>query len=108
MGAGRRARRKPRIEATQSCTHLVVTSRACAESSLCCRTAIDRDQPAFGLLLRRYRLSMGLTQRTLAELARLSLRGLLDIERGTRRTPYADTVDRLVDALELISHVVSG
>jgi len=51
---------------------------------------------------------MGLTQRTLAELARLSLRGLLDIERGTRRTPYADTVDRLVDALELISHVVSG
>jgi len=69
---------------------------------------MDRDQPAFGLLLRRYRLSMGLTQRTLAELARLSLRGLLDIERGTRRTPYADTVDRLVDALELISHVVSG
>ena len=62
---------------------------------------MDRDQPAFGLLLRRYRLSMGLTQQALAERARLSLRGLSDIERGTRRTPYADTVDRLVGALEL-------
>jgi transcriptional regulator with XRE-family HTH domain len=44
---------------------------------------------------------MGLTQQALAERARLSLRGLSDLERGIRRAPYADTVDRLSDALEL-------
>jgi transcriptional regulator with XRE-family HTH domain len=62
---------------------------------------MDRDRPAFGMLLRRYRLSAGLTQEALAERAGLSLRGLSDLERGVRRAPYADTVDRLVDALDL-------
>ena len=62
---------------------------------------MDRNQPAFGLLLRRYRLSIGLTQQALAQRAGLSLRGLSDLERGIRRWPYAGTVDRLVDALEL-------
>src|SRR5215475_8151881 len=62
---------------------------------------MDRDPPTFGVLLRRYRLGAWLTQQALAERARLSLRGLSDLERGSRRTPYAGTVDRLVDALEL-------
>ena len=62
---------------------------------------MDRDRPPFGALLRRYRVSAGLTQQALAEQAGLSLRGLSDLERGVRRVPYADTVDRLVDALEL-------
>jgi transcriptional regulator with XRE-family HTH domain len=62
---------------------------------------MDRNLPAFGALLRRYRLSVGLTQQELAERATLSLRGVSDLERGIRRAPYVDTIDRLSAALEL-------
>jgi transcriptional regulator with XRE-family HTH domain/tetratricopeptide (TPR) repeat protein len=62
---------------------------------------VDRDRLTFAALLRRYRMRAGVTQQALAERARLSLRGLSDLERGVRRVPYADTLDRLVDALEL-------
>jgi transcriptional regulator with XRE-family HTH domain len=55
----------------------------------------------FGKLLRSYRLMLGLTQAELAEHARLSARGIADLERGARRSPRADTVGRLVDALHL-------
>jgi transcriptional regulator with XRE-family HTH domain len=56
---------------------------------------------AFGTLLRRHREAAGLTQEGLAERARLSVRGLSDLERGARRAPYAATVRRLAGALRL-------
>lgn len=55
----------------------------------------------FATLLKRYRLAAGLTQEELAYRANLSTRGISNLERGTRRTPYLDTVRRLADALDL-------
>src|SRR5437016_3219809 len=59
------------------------------------------DRQSFGALLRRYRMAAGITQEALAERAGLSLRGVSDLERGLRSAPYPDTVERLVEALEL-------
>src|SRR5579871_4361148 len=56
--------------------------------------------PAFGILLRRYREAAGLTQEDLAERAEMSVRGLVYLERGERR-PYPHTVQRLATALDL-------
>ena len=55
----------------------------------------------FGSLLRRFRLTAGLTQEELAERAGLSTRGVQDLERGVRLVPRAETVRMLADALEL-------
>src|SRR5690242_6883588 len=55
----------------------------------------------FGDLLRRYRREAGLTQEELAERARMSARGISDLERGTRQRPYRDTLSLLVVALGL-------
>src|ERR1051326_4911640 len=61
-----------------------------------------RWQPApFGKLLRTYRMAAGLSQDELAERAGLSRRGISDLERGARRTPYPATVRRLAHALDL-------
>jgi transcriptional regulator with XRE-family HTH domain len=57
--------------------------------------------PSFAERLRRYRVEAGLTQEELAELAGISARGLSDLERGIRSTPYRDTIRRLADALKL-------
>src|SRR3954467_14114270 len=54
----------------------------------------------FGALLRQHRLRAGLTQEALAERAALTPRGLIHLERGTRR-PYPDTIHRLSEALNL-------
>src|SRR5579859_3247007 len=51
--------------------------------------------------LRRHRLEARLTQEELARLAGISVRGLSDLERGIRRAPYPDTVERLGKALGL-------
>src|SRR5713226_9067281 len=56
---------------------------------------------ALGELLRRHRVAAGLTQERLAEAAGLSARGIADLERGVRRLPYPQTVQRLVQALGL-------
>jgi transcriptional regulator with XRE-family HTH domain len=56
---------------------------------------------SFGALLRRYRVSAGLTQEALADRAGLSVRGIADLERGARRFPHFDTLRRLAQALEL-------
>ncbi len=56
---------------------------------------------SFGELLKRYRTASGLTQEELAERAGLSARGIQDLERGLRRTPYPDTVRRVAAALGL-------
>ncbi len=56
---------------------------------------------SFGHLLRRYRTRSGLTQEELAEVARISVRSVTDLERGVSRSPHKDTVIRLADALRL-------
>ncbi len=55
----------------------------------------------FGAKLKRYRAAAGLTQEELAARAGLSVRGISDLERGRRASPYYDTVRLLADALEL-------
>jgi len=55
----------------------------------------------FGALLQWQRRAAGLSQKELAERAGLSRRGISDLERGERRTPYPATVRRLVEALGL-------
>ena len=55
----------------------------------------------FGALLRDHRRAAGLTQAELAERAGLSWRGVIGLERGERRSPHHDTVERLAAALEL-------
>ena len=57
--------------------------------------------PNFGALLREYRSAAGLTQEELAALARLSARGISDLERGLRRQPRPATVRLLATALGL-------
>jgi transcriptional regulator with XRE-family HTH domain len=52
-------------------------------------------------MLQRFRASAGLSQEELAERAGLSRRGVSDLERGVRRTPYPATVRRLAEALDL-------
>ena len=52
-------------------------------------------------LLKRYRLAAGLTQEELAERARLSVRGISNLERSVRRLPQHATVALLAEALHL-------
>jgi class 3 adenylate cyclase/tetratricopeptide (TPR) repeat protein len=61
----------------------------------------DDEPPSFATLLRRYRAAARLTQEELAERAGLSARAITDLERGVRRSPYPDTVNRLAQALQL-------
>jgi transcriptional regulator with XRE-family HTH domain len=56
---------------------------------------------SFASLLRRYRKAAGLTQEELAERARLSVQAIGALERGDRRAPRRETVDRLAEALAL-------
>lgn len=62
---------------------------------------IAHGPPVFSQLLRQYRLAAGLTQAELAERARLSVRGVSDLERGARHFPRQETVALLADALHL-------
>ena len=57
--------------------------------------------PCFGDLLRRLRLDAGLTQQDLADRARVSVRGISDLERGVSRTAQSGTARLLADALDL-------
>jgi len=60
------------------------------------------DEPrGFGELLRAHRVAAGLTQEALAASANLSVRGIADLERGTRRYPYVETLRRLSHSLAL-------
>jgi predicted ATPase/DNA-binding XRE family transcriptional regulator len=56
---------------------------------------------AFGALLKRHRLTAGLTHESLAERAALSSRTISDLERGISRRPHRDTLNLLIDALDL-------
>ena len=64
------------------------------------RLAIDAPS-RFGVLLRTFRIAAGLTQEGLAERARMSKRGLQDLERGVSQRPRRDTIDLLAEALDL-------
>jgi tetratricopeptide (TPR) repeat protein/transcriptional regulator with XRE-family HTH domain len=55
----------------------------------------------FGVLLRAYRRSAGLSQQEVAERSGLGVRTVSNLERGRTRWPYPDSVHRLADALEL-------
>src|SRR5215472_11533980 len=65
------------------------------------RAMASAPSPTFGQLLKQHRLASGLTQEALAERAGVSARGISDIERGIRRAPYHDTINKLAQALEL-------
>jgi transcriptional regulator with XRE-family HTH domain len=90
--------RNPRSACTRRCTHWRY-AKPCAIVSA--GVAVPAERETFGTLLRRYRLMAGLTQEGLAERAGLSMRGVSDLERGQRRVPYLDTVERLIAALGL-------
>ncbi len=53
------------------------------------------------MLLRRYRVAVGLSQQGLAERARVSANAIGALERGDRRTPQRETFALLADALAL-------
>ena len=55
----------------------------------------------FASLLRQLRVQAGLTQEQLAEAARISTRGVSDLERGVSRTAHNDTARLLAAALGL-------
>jgi predicted ATPase len=57
--------------------------------------------PDFGMLLRHYRLTAGLSQEVLAERAQMSVNGVSALERGYRRTPQRETLSLLAGALAL-------
>ena len=54
-----------------------------------------------GGYLRRRRLAVGLSQQQLAEASGLSIRSIGDLERGSTRWPYPDSLRRLADALHI-------
>ncbi len=56
---------------------------------------------AFGMTLRRLRTAAALSQEDLAARSGLSPRGISDLERGVRRTPYLATVRLIANALAL-------
>jgi len=56
---------------------------------------------AFGVLLKRLRLTAGLTQEALAERAGLSVKALSELERDPARTPRLESVTLLAEALGL-------
>src|SRR5687768_15155808 len=58
-------------------------------------------ETGFGDLLRRYRAAAGLTQEELAEQSGLSTRGISDLERGAHGLPRKDTLQLLLQALDL-------
>ncbi|MDQ1513871.1 MAG: hypothetical protein QOC59_1713 [Microbacteriaceae bacterium] len=57
--------------------------------------------PPLGRLLRRHRSSASLTQEELADLARISVRTVSDVERGLRGSVHPSTAERLAAALGL-------
>src|SRR5439155_16298785 len=65
------------------------------------RVTVMETRWAFGDLLKRHRLTTGLTHEGLAERSALSARTISDLERGVSRRPRRETVDLLSQALQL-------
>jgi tetratricopeptide (TPR) repeat protein/DNA-binding XRE family transcriptional regulator len=59
------------------------------------------DSAVFGVRLRGYRETAGLSQEELAQRSGLSIRTIGNLERGSTRWPYQDTLQRLADGLDL-------
>ena len=64
---------------------------------------MDGEEPgsSFGSVLRRLRMTAGLSQEALAERAGISADAVAALERGRRRAPRADTFRRIAAALGL-------
>ncbi len=60
-----------------------------------------QQQSSFGALLKRYRLTAGLSQEALAARASLSARTISDLERGIHDAPRSDTLELLTGVLTL-------
>ncbi len=56
---------------------------------------------SFAVLLKQLRAARGMTQEELAERSGTSVRSISDLERGISRFPHKNTVQLLVDALQL-------
>jgi predicted ATPase/transcriptional regulator with XRE-family HTH domain len=86
-------------------THRIWDARGIGDcvwtTSACYAGAVLGEEPAFGALLKRYRLAAGLTHEALAERAAVSVRAISDLERGVSRAPRSETVALLVQALPL-------
>ncbi|MBV9056054.1 MAG: helix-turn-helix domain-containing protein [Candidatus Eremiobacteraeota bacterium] len=55
----------------------------------------------FGALLKQFRARAGLSQQMLADRSLISVQAISALERGYRKVPYRETVDRLAEALAL-------
>ncbi|MBV9232603.1 MAG: helix-turn-helix domain-containing protein [Candidatus Eremiobacteraeota bacterium] len=55
----------------------------------------------FGALLKQFRARAGLSQQMLADRALISVQAVSALERGYRKVPYRETLERLADALGL-------
>ncbi|HET7245729.1 MAG TPA: tetratricopeptide repeat protein [Streptosporangiaceae bacterium] len=69
---------------------------------------MSEDGEAFGSHLRAFRRAAGLSQQELAERAGLSVRTIGNLERGTSKWPYRDSLHRLADALGLRDEARAG
>jgi len=58
-------------------------------------------QGRFGVLVRKYRLRRGITQKQLADLSTVSIRAIRDLELSRSRRPRRDTVQLVADGLGL-------
>lgn len=59
--------------------------------------------PDLATLLKTYRVRAGLSQQMLAERALISVQAVSALERGYRKVPYRNTLERIADALALPS-----
>jgi transcriptional regulator with XRE-family HTH domain len=65
------------------------------------------NRPAFGTLLREFRLAAGLSQEALAERASMSADGIGALERGVNKAPQRETLALLLNALQLGASQIS-
>src|SRR5436305_6657646 len=70
--------------------------------------ALSTSSLSFGVLLRRHREWVGLSQEELAERAGVTGQAISALERGERRHPYPATVRRLAEALGLSDEERAG
>src|SRR5579871_1726587 len=65
-------------------------------------TSMDTETaPDLATLLKTYRTRAGLSQQMLAERALISVQAVSALERGYRKVPYRNTLERIADALGL-------
>src|SRR5262245_66151089 len=103
LAALRRSSRLPSVQCAGEGLHTHWTRTRVRNALLSrprgCRVVDGAEPSYFGELLRRFRIESGLTQEDLAERAGLSARGVQDLERGVRRSPYPATTRPLAGAL---------